>query len=128
WDYTLALAGELRARGHPVLLAVVGEAPEERLRELPEGVEVEAGDYRLEWMPGGEEDVEAAGAWLAGLARRWGAEVVHLNQLAYAGHDYGAPTLVVVHSDVLSWFRETLGSDAPPEWDGYAGRVQEGIA
>src|SRR5690606_15476731 len=28
----------------------------------------------------------------------------------------------------LSWFSETLGHDAPPEWDAYARRVREGIA
>jgi glycogen(starch) synthase len=128
WDYTLTLTRGLRGRGHAVLLAVLGEPSEERLRDLPAGVEVAARDFRLEWMPGGAGDIAPAGEWLGARAREWGADVAHLNQLAYSTHDFGAPTLVVLHSDVLSWFSETQGRDAPPEWDGYARRVRAGIA
>lgn len=128
WDYALTLARGLRGRGYEVFLAVLGAPSEERLRDLPAGVEVAARDFRLEWMPEGEEDIEPAGEWLGALAREWGADVAHLNQLAYASHDFGASTLVVLHSDVLSWFSETQGRAAPPEWAGYARRVREGIA
>lgn len=127
WDYTEALARELSDGGHRVLLAVIGRPSEERLSRLPAGVEVVWREYRLEWMPDGADDVEAAAAWMRELATLWGAEVVHLNQMAYATHHFPAPTLVVVHSDVLSWFSETLGAEAPPEWGEYAGWVRRGV-
>ena len=128
WDYTLTLARELRARGELVFLAVVGTPSEPHLAAVPAGVEVAWRDFRLEWMPGAAADLAPAGDWLSGLSRRWGAEVAHLNQMAYAVHDFGAPTLVALHSDVLSWFGETLGIDAPPEWGDYARWVGAGIA
>jgi glycosyltransferase involved in cell wall biosynthesis len=127
WDYAATLAGELRAGGHDVLLAVIGDPSPGRLASLPPRVEVEARAFRLEWMPEAAGEVEAAGRWLESLARSWCAEVVHLNQFAYATRDFGAPTLVVAHSDVLSWFEQTL-SDAPgPEWGRYVGWVKAGL-
>lgn len=127
WDYTLALVRELRRREHQVLLAVLGEPSEEHLAALPEGVEAVWRPYRLEWMPGAAEDIAPAGRWLSEVARLWGAEVVHLNQMAYSTHPYGAPTVVAVHSDVLSWFGEALGCEAPPEWEQYATWARHGI-
>ncbi|HEX2090977.1 MAG TPA: glycosyltransferase family 4 protein, partial [Longimicrobiaceae bacterium] len=56
------------------------------------------------------------------------ADVVHLNQMAYAVQEFTAPVLVAVHSDVLSWFSETQGQDAPAEWERYAAWVRAGIA
>jgi glycosyltransferase involved in cell wall biosynthesis len=127
WDYTATLASELRDAGHSVFVAVVGEADSARLAQLPPGARVAARAYRLEWMPAAADDVRAAGVWLSTLAREWGAEVAHLNQFAYAVHDFGAPTLVVAHSDVLSWFSETLGQAPGPEWAEYEGWVRAGL-
>lgn len=127
WDYALELAGGLAAAGHAVRLAVLGRPTADRLRRLPETVDVVTGDYRLEWMAGADEDIDLAGEWLARSAREWDADVVHLNQMAYSGHDFGAPTLAVVHSDVRSWYSEVRGMAAPPEWDVYAARVTEGL-
>jgi glycosyltransferase involved in cell wall biosynthesis len=127
WDYAATLAGELRACGHDVLLAVIGDPSPARLASLSPRVEVDTRAFRLEWMPDAARDVEAAGRWLESLARSWCPDVVHLNQFAYATHHFGAPTLVVAHSDVLSWFEQTL-SDAPgPEWSQYVGWVRAGL-
>lgn len=114
WDHTVTLARELDAAGHEVLVAVIGEPRDERLASLPVGVQVVWRQYRLEWMAGAEDDVQAAGEWLRGLCTLWAADVVHLNQVAYAAQDFSAPVLVAVHSDVLSWFSQVEGRDAPP--------------
>jgi glycosyltransferase involved in cell wall biosynthesis len=127
WDYTATLASELCDAGHAVLVAVVGEAGPARLAQLPPAARVAARAYRLEWMQGAADDVRSAGAWLSTLAREWGADVAHLNQFAYAVHDFGAPTLVVAHSDVLSWFGETLGQAPGPEWAEYEEWVRTGL-
>ena len=128
WDHTVTLARELYHAGHPVLVAVLGEPRDERLAALPAGVEVTWRSYRLEWMPDAERDVADAGAWLRRTAELWEAEVVHLNQMAYAVERFPAPTVVAVHSDVLSWFSEVQGGAAPAEWARYAGWVRAGIA
>lgn len=128
WDHVATLAGELRSAGDEVLVAVVGERRDDRLAALAPGVEVTSRSYRLEWMQGAAADVPAAGEWLAHTARLWCADVVHLNQYAYAVHDFGAPVLVAGHSDVLSWWRETLGRAAPAEWREYGGWVRAGLA
>ncbi|HEX2092635.1 MAG TPA: glycosyltransferase, partial [Longimicrobiaceae bacterium] len=84
WDHTVTLARELYAAGHAVLVAVLGEPRDERLAHLPGGVEVTWRAYRLEWMPDAAEDVATAGEWLRRTAELWDADVVHLNQMAYA--------------------------------------------
>jgi glycogen(starch) synthase len=127
WDYTATLARQLSGRGHAVLLAVLGDPGPDHLAALPVGVEVQWRPLRLEWMPDVADDVAAGGEWLGALARRWRPDVVHLNQLAYSALPFPAPILVVVHSDVLSWFSETQGREAPPEWAEYAGWVRRGL-
>jgi glycosyltransferase involved in cell wall biosynthesis len=128
WDHTVTLARELHDAGHSVLVAVLGEPRDERLAHLPVGVEVTWRPYRLEWMPDPAEDVAAAGAWLRRTADLWEADVVHLNQMAYAVEKFGAAKLVAVHSDVFSWFSETLGQDAPADFARYEGWVRGGLA
>ena len=127
WDYALELARGLAGAGHAVRLAILGRPTADRLGGVPETVDVVTADYRLEWMPGADEDIDLAGEWLARSAREWEADVVHLNQMAYSGHDFGAPTISVVHSDVRSWFSEVRGMAAPPDWDVYAARVTDGL-
>ncbi len=129
WDHTVELARRLHDDGHDVLCAVIGEPRDERLAHLPPGVEVTWRDHRLEWMPDAAADVFAAGAWMRATSALWAADVVHLNQMAYAAHPFAAPVVTVVHSDVLSWFREVRGEDAPPaDWAAYTRWVREGLA
>lgn len=128
WDYTATLASGLCEAGHEVRVAVLGSPDRDRLSLLPGSAEVVAADYRLEWMPDAADDVRRAGEWLAADARAWGADIVHLNQMSYAVNDFGVPTVVAIHSDVLSWFSETRGMAAPAEWDDYAGSVRAGLA
>ena len=127
WDHSVTLARALDAAGHEVLLAVIGQPRDERLAHVPAGVQVVSRPYRLEWMQDAVEDVRAAGAWLAELAALWAADVVHLNQLAYAVAPFTAPVVTAVHSDVLSWWTHIHRVQAPPEWAGYARWVSDGL-
>ncbi|HEX2204175.1 MAG TPA: glycosyltransferase family 4 protein, partial [Longimicrobium sp.] len=127
WDHTVTLARQLDAAGHEVLMAVIGEPRDERLARIPAGVQVVWRRYKLEWMQDAAEDVAAAGEWLRELARLWGADVVHLNQLAYAAARFPAPVVTAVHSDVLSWWTHIHGCEAPPEWAAYAKWVGDGV-
>ena len=128
WDYTVTLARELDAMGCEVLIAAIGEPRDERLARLPPGVQVTWRSYRLEWMDGAAGDVREAARWLRELSQLWAADVVHLNQLAYAAFGFPAPVVTAVHSDVLSWWTHNHGCQAPPEWATYAGWVRDGLA
>ncbi len=127
WDYTVTLARQLDAMGCEVLIAAIGEPRDERLARVPAGVQVTWRSYRLEWMQDAEGDVPGAARWLRELARLWAADVVHLNQLAYAAFGFPAPVVTAVHSDVLSWWAHIRGCEAPPEWAAYAGWVGDGL-
>lgn len=128
WDYAGTLTRELAAAGHEVRLAVLGDADPLRLGSLPPGVRWSAAPFRLEWMPGGPEDVAKASDWLRDVAADARADVVHLNQFAYAAGDLGRPVLVVAHSDVVSWFREVRGEAPPADLDSYRRVVERGLA
>jgi glycogen(starch) synthase len=128
WDHTVTLARELDAAGHEVLVAVIGEPRDERLAALPPGVQVVWRAYRLEWMQDCAADVQAAGEWLVGLAEVWSADVVHLNQIAYASQHFPAPVLVGVHSDVLSWWPHVNGCETPADdWRAYGQWLRDGL-
>ncbi|HEX6747098.1 MAG TPA: glycosyltransferase family 4 protein [Longimicrobium sp.] len=127
WDYTVTLARRLDAMGCEVLIAVIGEPRDERLARIPAGVQVTSRTYRLEWMRDAADHVRAAARWLRELAQLWAADVVHLNQLAYAAFGFPCPVVTAVHSDVLSWWAHVHGGDAPTEWATYARWVSDGI-
>jgi glycosyltransferase involved in cell wall biosynthesis len=79
-------------------------------------------------MPQPWEDVSAAGRWLRALADEVDASVVHLNEPVLAALEWSAPTLVVAHSCVLSWWEAVLGEPAPPAWDRYREAMRAGLA
>ncbi|MBA2670235.1 MAG: glycosyltransferase family 4 protein, partial [Gemmatimonadetes bacterium] len=127
WDYAVTLAEGLVNRGVQVMLAAIG--PEEQIdhSSVPLGVELVVSDFRLEWMPEPDLDLARAADWLRDTARHWDADILHLNQMAYAAHGFETPTIVVAHSDVISWFSETLGAAAPAEWSSYRESVRAGL-
>jgi glycosyltransferase involved in cell wall biosynthesis len=128
WDYALTLARALEAEGHALLLAVVGELSDDQLAALPEGIAIECRNHRLEWLLAPAAELARSAEWLTRLARGWGAEVVHLNQMAYTGlAPFPAPTIVAVHSDACSWFSEVRHAAPPSEWDEYVRLVRAGL-
>ena len=92
------------------------------------GIEVVENACRLEWMQGCWDDVDSSGRWLASLAERCDAEVVHLNGYSHAALPWTVPVVVVAHSCVRTWWRGVHGGDAPMEWDTYTRRVAAGLA
>ena len=129
WTYALGLCSALP--DIRFVLAVMGPPPRvEQCRAvaaLP-NVALEIGDYRLEWMQDGPADVAPSRRWLVRLARRHGADLVHVNAYAQAKLPLDRPALAVAHSDVLSWWRAVHGATAPAEWDPYRRNVIAGLA
>jgi glycosyltransferase involved in cell wall biosynthesis len=90
-------------------------------------VEVHESEFALEWMPDPWDDVDRAGAWLLEIADGVRPDVVHLNGYVHASLPWPAPTVVVAHSCVVSWWRAVHGVDAQPEWTTYRERVRGGL-
>ena len=130
WTYALELASALGQRGVQVALATMGARltahQRAQLDALPKLTVFESG-YKLEWMQGAWDDVQRAGEWLLRIERDWRPDLVHLNQFAFGALTFRAPTLVVAHSCVLSWWRAVRGEPAPPQWDTYRRRVAQGL-
>jgi glycogen synthase len=131
WTHAVELAAALGARGVQVELASMGALPSAAQRAqvdaLPR-VTLHASACRLEWMDDAWDDVARAGDWLLGLEQRLAPDVVHLNQFAFGRLPFGAPTLVVGHSCVLSWWQAVLGTTPPAQWDRYRDEVAGGLA
>lgn len=130
WHYAVQLADGLARRGIRTVLATMGRAPTatqlDAAAAVPGLLHVH-GEYRLEWMPGAEADVERAGGWLLELERQHAPDIVHLNGYCHAALPFAAPKLVVAHSCVRSWWRAVHGVDAPPEWAAYGAGVARGL-
>ena len=119
WHYALELARGLTGSDVEVVLAVLGPppAPEQELAAAAiDGLTLVHGGFALEWMPGAERDLDAAGTWLLELEEAFAPDLIHLNGFAHATLPWRVPTVVVAHSCVLSWWRAVHGVDAPAEW------------
>jgi glycogen synthase len=131
WTYAVELARELEARGVRVGIATMGAPLSPHQREEVAGsrrITLFESAYRLEWMTECISDVEAAGEWLLELEREFQPDIVHLNQYAFGALPFQAPTLVVAHSCVLSWWKAVRDEAAPAEWNTYRRWVKQGLA
>jgi glycogen(starch) synthase len=129
WSYALSLCAILPQIRF--VLATMGpraDAVQRAAAACLGNVRLEESDWRLEWMADADADLAAARHWLADLALRHAADLVHVNGYAHARLDIFRPVLVVAHSDVLSWWRAVHGEAAPAEWEPYRRAVSEGLA
>ena len=130
WTYAVELSRALAARGLEVHLATMGAALSLPQRQELAGTSVtlHESSFRLEWMPQPWADVEHAGEWLLGLERQLQPDLVHLNQFAFGALPWRAPTLMVAHSCVVSWWQAVHGQDPGPDWAAYRACVARGLA
>ncbi|HYD52332.1 MAG TPA: glycosyltransferase family 4 protein [Gemmatimonadaceae bacterium] len=130
WTYALELAGALTEADVEVHLATMGRLPSAAQRDeaaAVAGLVLHESAHRLEWMDDPWDDVARAGEWLLSLESRLAPEVVHLNGYAHAALRFAAPTVVVAHSCVCSWWRAVHGEEAPASWDAYRRAVRAGL-
>ena len=131
WTYAVALLRTLAREGVTCTLAVTGpplsEAALLDIADLPH-VSLEQRQYRLEWLPGADEDVDRAGEWLLALADRYRPDLVHVNGYAHAALPFACPVLLVAHSCVRTWWRAVRREEAPDAWNAYTWRVRQGLA
>jgi glycosyltransferase involved in cell wall biosynthesis len=129
WRYSLDLARGLHERGIHVMLAVLGPAPSaaQRREAMSAGVPIIDSPYRLEWMDDADDDVRRAGEWLLTLEQALRPDVVHLNGYAHAALPWSAPTLIVAHSCVRTWWKAVKRHAAPARYDRYTATVLDGL-
>jgi glycogen(starch) synthase len=122
WTFTLELAEALAASGIEVVLAAMGGTP-----SADQAAEASAiprlfllgSDFNLEWMEDPWADVEASGKWLLKLEHDYCPDIVHLNSFGHGALPWRAPTVLTVHSTVMSWFADVKGKPAPDCWNRY---------
>lgn len=129
FTYSAALARGLGGAGVTVTLACMGRraAPEQCAELTRAGARVMDSDYRLEWMDDPWEDVARAGDWLLGIERRTRPDIVHVNGYAHAALPWRAPSVLVAHSCVCSWWRAVLNEPAPERYAQYRTEVRRGL-
>src|SRR5436305_221449 len=125
----LELARSRGECGVEVALATLGAPTNELQREKVDRIpnlRVFEGHFKLEWMDDPWRDVEKSGDWLLNLERRICPDVVHLNGYTHGALPWGSPTVIVGHSDVLSWWRAVRREEAPEAYDRYRREVAAG--
>lgn len=129
WTYVTELIEAMAGRGVAVTVAVMGGGPSAaQLRQCAGAAAVHESAFALEWTDEPWDDVARAGEWLLRLASDVEPDVVHLNGYVHAALPWPAPTVVVGHSCVLSWWEAVKGGPAPAAWDEYRARVSAGLA
>jgi len=122
WQYALELSRALIAEGHEVVLATMGALPDRSQRleaAAVTGLTLYPSAYKLLWMPDCWRDVRAAGEWLLNLAAAVQPSIVHLNDFGHGDLPWKAPTVLVAHSCVMSWWRAVHGAPPPASWRRY---------
>ena len=130
WSYALDLATELAKQDVATVLAVTGPISAEQREQaaaIP-ALALEAAPFKLEWMTDAESDLPAAGTWLLSLARMHQVELIHLNSYAPALLEWDAPTVLVAHSCLATWWSCVHGTKPDAGWSAYLHRVRDALA
>lgn len=130
WTYALELASSLEPYGIEVNLALMGgplSAPRRAEASQIPNLNIFKSDYKLEWMQDCWDEVKKAGYWLRHLEERLSPDVIHLNGYSHAALSWNAPTVVVAHSCVLSWWEAVRTGVPPLEWNTYRAAVVNGL-
>jgi glycogen synthase len=120
WTYALDLAAGLAPLGFETTLVVMGRSPtEDQLHAASRAPHLELVDTRLplDWMATEPAEIGEAGAVVRGLARRVGADLIHLNSPALAaGGGFRIPVVGACHSCLATWWSAVKDGPMPPDF------------
>jgi glycosyltransferase involved in cell wall biosynthesis len=113
-------------------LAVTGPAPSEAQRREAKaiaGLALVQTHLPLDWTAPNPSVVIKAGVELARLAEECGAELVHLNNAAYAAeNNFAAPLVIACHSCVATWWDAVRFEPLPDDFIWRRDQVARGYA
>ena len=132
WTYTRELVTGLSARDIRVTLVSFGGIPSSDqttwLDSLPEVSYFPTG-FSLEWMQDSADDIEDSKRYLTGIIQECKPDLLHSSQYCYGSLATELPTVVVAHSDVMSWSEAVRGVQPNDPWaQWYRGVVEQGLA
>ena len=130
WQYALELAAALAPLGIDAHLALLGPAlsPAQRDRAAALGVSYTETGLPLDWLAQDASEVRRTADALAKAAALHGADVVQLNQPAFALADYAMPVVAVAHSCVASWWDAVEQAPLPADLAWQAALTGDGLA
>jgi len=130
WQYALELAAALRPLGVDAHLALIGPAlsPVQRDRAAALGVTYTETGLPLDWLAQDAVEVRRTADAIAKAAALHGADVVQLNQPAFALADYAMPIVAVAHSCVASWWDTVEQGPLPADLAWQAALTGDGLA
>lgn len=129
WDFATTLGRGLLPLGYDVTLLCIGEPSAAQRDSASEAhLNVVSAPLRLEWMAGGLDNLESTQRLVAETALQIRADVVHANEFGTLSAPLAQPTVLTLHSDVLTWRAWTLGDRTlPHEWRAYADVVKSAL-
>lgn len=120
WTYALDLAAGLGPLGFETTLVVMGPSPtDDQLRAASKTPHLDLIDTQapLDWTAAEPAEIAEAGAVVRGLARRTGADLIHLNSPALAaGGGLTAPVVGACHSCLATWWSAVKDGPLPPDF------------
>jgi glycogen(starch) synthase len=131
FTYSLELARALEPRGVEFTLATMGNLlSDDQRAELSglDNVELFESDWKLEWMGDAADDVRRAGEWLLEIEASTAPDCIHLNGYGHAALPFNAPSVVVAHSCVLSWWEAVRRTPIPESLASYRELVAQGLS
>jgi glycosyltransferase involved in cell wall biosynthesis len=128
WRYAIDVAHGLEAHGVDCLVVGSGPAPDAAQRADHGRSELVWTHEPLDWMVSDSIALNQGSDTLAGLARDWKADLLHLNLASQAaGLPDQYPVVVASHSCVPTWWRAVHGTDLPAAWAWQIQRNQAGF-
>jgi glycosyltransferase involved in cell wall biosynthesis len=128
WQYSVDLARALEPLGIEPVLAVLGPSPSRGQLRSAKGLRLIDTGLPLDWLAEDVAALNGAGAKLARLARRVGADIVQTGNAALLAEAYfEMPTVAVQHSCLASWWQAVRGTKLPSDFAWRSDLVAAGL-
>lgn len=120
WRYALDVARGLSV--YDVTYLLVGFGPEPGAAQLAECKSLTKSEIvwigePLDWMVSDPAKLDRGTAALGSIARRWDADLLHINLPSQAaGLPRACPLVVASHSCVPTWWEAVRGTELPTDW------------
>lgn len=129
WQYAIFLAEQLAGSGNVLVLAGLGPEPTlEQRRQAEQIATLEWLKTPPDWMAGRPGDVAGLQDELSYLVRKYGIDIVQVNEPGQAADlSLFCPVVAVAHSCTATWFHAVREASAPDDWKWRENRTRRGM-